>query len=61
MTTHLIIPDGHTHPDYNNDRFTWLGKLIVDLQPEVVVNIGDMADMASLCSCLLYTSDAADE
>ena len=50
MTTHLIIPDGHTHPDYNNDRFTWLGKLIVDLQPEVVVNIGDMAEMASLCS-----------
>ena len=50
MTTHLIIPDGHTHPDHSNERFEWLGRLIVDLKPDVVVNIGDMADMPSLCS-----------
>jgi hypothetical protein len=48
--THLVIPDSHAHPDFNNDRFEWLGKLIVDLQPDVVVNLGDRADMASLCS-----------
>lgn len=48
MTTHLIIPDSHAHPDYNNDRFEWLGKLIVDVKPDVVVNMGDMADMPSL-------------
>ena len=46
---HLVIPDSHAHPDHNNDRFTWLGKLIVDLKPDVVIDIGDMADMASLC------------
>lgn len=49
MTTHLILPDSHAHPDHNNDRFTWFGKLVHDLKPDVVVNIGDLADMASLC------------
>lgn len=47
--THLVIGDSHAHPDHNNERFTWLGKLIHDLKPDVVVNIGDLADMASLC------------
>lgn len=46
---HLIIGDSHAHPDHNNERFTWLGKLIHDTKPDVVVNIGDLADMASLC------------
>lgn len=46
---HLIIPDSHAHPDYNHNRFTWLGKLIHDTKPDVVVNIGDLADMPSLC------------
>ena len=50
MTTHLVIPDQHAHPDNNNDRFEWLGKLIVDLKPDVVINLGDMADMPSLCT-----------
>ena len=50
MTTHLVIPDQHAHPDYNNDRFEWLGKLIVDLKPDTVINLGDMADMPSLCT-----------
>lgn len=46
---HLIIGDSHAHPDYSNDRFTWLGRLIHDVKPDVVINIGDLADMASLC------------
>lgn len=46
--THLIIPDQHAHPDYNNDRANWIGKLILDLRPDVVVNLGDGFDMASL-------------
>ena len=48
--THLIIPDGHAHPDHHNKRATWLGKLIRDIKPDVVVNIGDTADMPSLSS-----------
>jgi Calcineurin-like phosphoesterase len=48
MKTHLILPDSHAHPDYKNDRYDWVGKLILDLKPDVFVNIGDTADMASL-------------
>lgn len=45
----LVIPDSHSHPEYNNNRFKWLGKLILDRKPDVVLDIGDSADMASLC------------
>lgn len=48
--THLIIPDSHAHPDYSNIRFNWLGRLIADIKPDIVISIGDMADMPSLCS-----------
>lgn len=47
---YLVIPDGHAHPDYDNRRFDYLGDLIIDEKPDVVVNIADGADMASLAS-----------
>ena len=50
MSSHLIIPDTHSTPDFNNDRFTWLGKLVVDLKPDTVIMLGDWVDMPSLCS-----------
>lgn len=50
MNTHLVVPDAHSHPDYHNKRFEWLGNLIVDLKPSVVIMLGDWADMPSLCS-----------
>jgi predicted MPP superfamily phosphohydrolase len=50
MSTHLIIPDQHATPEHSNERFDWLGKLIKDLRPDVVINMGDMVDMASLSS-----------
>ena len=50
MTTHLVIPDQHAHPDHNNERADLLANLIIDLKPDVVVNIGDAADMPSLSS-----------
>ena len=46
---YLIIPDSHAHPDYHNKRFTWLGKLVADLQPHTVIMMGDWVDMPSLC------------
>lgn len=49
-TTHLIIGDAHAHPDSNNDRALLLGEVINDVRPDVVICIGDMADMPSLCS-----------
>lgn len=48
--THLIIPDSHAHPDYHNRRYSWLGNLVADIKPDVVINMGDWADMPSLCS-----------
>jgi len=46
---HLVIPDAHAFKEDNFDRFKWLGNLIVERQPEVIVNIGDFWDMPSLC------------
>lgn len=48
--THLIIPDTHAHPKHHNDRALWLGELIKDVKPDVVVHMGDSADMPSLSS-----------
>lgn len=50
MRSHLFIPDPHAHPDYHNNRFTWLGNLIADLKPDVVICAGDFGDMPSLSS-----------
>ena len=44
----LVIPDAHAKPDEPNDRFEWLGNFIVEKQPDVIVDIGDSADMPSL-------------
>ena len=46
----LLLPDSHAHPDYHNKRFDWIGELVCDLKPDVLFDIGDMADMPSLCS-----------
>lgn len=50
MTTHAIIPD--TQAKYGED-FTFLthiGKYLVDKKPDVIVHLGDFADMESLSS-----------
>ena len=46
----LVIGDPHAHPDYDNSRFTALGKFIAKEKPQGIVCIGDMADMPSLSS-----------
>jgi len=48
--TYLIVPDCHAHPNFDNSRADWLGKLILDIKPDVVVNMGDTFDMPSLSS-----------
>ena len=47
---HLIIPDQHTSKGDNLRRFEALGNYIVTHKPQVIVNLGDMVDMASLSS-----------
>ena len=47
---HLIIPDIHSHWEHDNARADLLSKLVIDLQPDVVINMGDQWDMPSLSS-----------
>lgn len=48
--TYVILPDQHAVPYFNNERADWAGRLLVDIKPDVVVNMGDAADMESLSS-----------
>lgn len=48
--TILVIPDQHAHYQHNNDRADYLARLIIDLKPDTVINMGDAADMPSLSS-----------
>jgi hypothetical protein len=48
--THLVIPDSHAHPSFDNVRADWLARLIIDTRPDVVIHIGDSADLPSLSS-----------
>jgi predicted MPP superfamily phosphohydrolase len=51
---HYIIPDYHARPSKNinvanNRRADWIGEDILAEQPDVIIDIGDFADMYSLC------------
>jgi hypothetical protein len=48
--THLMIPDTQCKPDIDMSYLSWIGEYIVDKRPEVIVHIGDHADMPSLSS-----------
>jgi len=51
MTTkHLFISDCQVKPGVPLDHLRWLGQYIVDKQPDVIVCIGDFADLESLSS-----------
>ena len=50
MTKHLVIPDVQAKPGVPNNHLEWAGKYIVDQKPDVIVCIGDFADMESLSS-----------
>jgi hypothetical protein len=50
MTRHLILPDCQVKPGHDLSYLSWIGQYIVDKTPEVVVCIGDFADMPSLSS-----------
>ena len=44
----LVIPDCQVRPGVPTDHLEWAGKYIVDKRPDVIINIGDFADMPSL-------------
>lgn len=46
--SYLLIPDPHAYPGVSNERADWVGQLIVDEKPDVVLMAGDLFDMSSL-------------
>ena len=48
--TAIVFTCSHTKPEVDNSRFDLLGKLIYDVRPDLVVDLGDGADMGSLSS-----------
>jgi hypothetical protein len=50
MTTHLVIGDAHAKPGVSNERFSMLGEWVVKHRPDVIIDMGDWADMPSLSS-----------
>lgn len=45
---HLIIPDCQIGPGVPTEHLTWIGNYIAKKRPDVIVQIGDFADMPSL-------------
>lgn len=50
MVSHLFIPDVQSKEGVNLDHLNWIGQFIVRKKPDVIVQIGDFADMPSLSS-----------
>jgi hypothetical protein len=46
----MVIPDTQVKPGVPLDHLEWCGKYIVEKKPDVVVMLGDFADMESLSS-----------
>lgn len=47
---HLVIGDPHAKPGVSNERFAWAAHFAIEERPDVIINMGDMGDMPSLCS-----------
>lgn len=50
MKSILVIPDAQVKPGVDINHLRWLGNYIVEKRPDIIVNIGDFADMESLSS-----------
>lgn len=46
----IVFSCGHATPEVSNERFDWLGQFIYDTKPDMVIDLGDGADMRSLNS-----------
>ena len=45
---HLIIPDCQVKPGVRLDHLDWVGNYIAEKRPDVIINIGDFADMEAM-------------
>ncbi len=57
-TRHVVIPDTQLKPDVPTEHLGWISNYILEKKPEVVVIIGDWADMPSLSTHDEGTLDA---
>lgn len=48
MRRHLVIPDTQVRPWVPLDHLDWIGRYAVEMLPDVIVHLGDHADMHSL-------------
>lgn len=48
--SHLVIPDIQARPGISLNYLSWIGEYILAKRPDVIICIGDFADMESLCS-----------
>lgn len=48
MSKHLVIPDLQTKPGVPLNQCEWVGKYMAEKKPDVIINLGDHADMTSL-------------
>lgn len=49
-TKHVVVPDTQIKPGVSLDYIRWISQYVVDQKPDVLVLIGDWADMPSLSS-----------
>jgi hypothetical protein len=45
-----VIPDCQVRPDVDYSHLSWVGNYLAEKRPDVIVQIGDFADMPSLSS-----------
>lgn len=50
MAKHLVLPDCQIRPGDDLSFLGCIGRFIVDKKPDIIINLGDFADMPSLSS-----------
>jgi hypothetical protein len=45
---HMVIPDIQAKPNVDHDHLEWIANYAIEKRPDVIVQIGDWADMPSL-------------
>lgn len=50
MAKHLVVPDTQVRPGVPTDHLEWIGRYAAEKHPDVIVQLGDFADMKSLSS-----------
>jgi hypothetical protein len=49
---HIVIPDCQMRHGVRDDHMTWIGNFIAEKKPDVIVQIGDFADIESMSTWL---------